>query len=107
MLRTFGLRSDGVEHRPKSSADVGERQAATSSDLQLVSLLSEAWLLLITSGVRYWIGAAETWSKLLPLIELSLGAVREDPPRLSEARAVLIDELRASFRSLADLSSQE
>jgi hypothetical protein len=107
LLRTFGPRSEDVEDRPKRAADVGERQTPTLGDPQLVSLLSEAWLLLMTSGVRYWIGAAETWLKLLPFIDLSLGSVREDPTRPSEARAVLIDELRASFRSLADISYQE
>jgi len=107
MLRTFDLRSDRGENRPTSAGGVGERQEVAPADPQIASLLSEAWLLLTTSGVRYWIGAAETWLKLLPHIDRSLAAAREDPTRLSEARAVLIDELRASFRSLAELSSQE
>jgi hypothetical protein len=78
-----------------------------SVDPQLVSILSAAWLLFMTSGVRYMLGAAETWAKLLPSIDAGLEAARENPARLPEARTVLIDELRGSLRSLMDLSYRE
>jgi hypothetical protein len=76
-------------------------------DPQLASILSAAWLLFVTSGVRYWLGAAETWAKLLPSIDAGLEAARENPSHLPEARTILIDELRGSLRTLMDLSYRE
>ena len=93
---------------PRGSVEDGKPpQPPESMDPELASILSAAWLLFVTSGVRYWLTATETWAKLLPSIDAGLEAARANPSQLPEARTILIDELRGSLRTLMDLSYRE
>jgi len=107
VLRAWGVVTDGLAAREASAPDGAKHRPPPAADPQIVSLLAQMSLLFVTSGVRYWMGAAEAFAKLLPVIDLGLGAAGEDPTRLSAARAALIDELRGGLRSLTTLSSQE
>lgn len=107
LVRVLAARAQKPGEPSGSVEDGTLPQPPESMDPQLASILSAAWLLFVTSGVRYWLGAAETWAKLLPSIDAGLEAAREDPSHLPEARTILIDELRGSLRTLMDLSYRE
>jgi len=80
---------------------------------QLLGRLSLVWM---TSGIRYWARAAEIWARALPSLARALadsgaagatsaGAGASERP--AEARKILIDELRACLRLLAELPVDE
>lgn len=89
---------------PSASVAAGGGPAPPPVDPQTLALLGQAWLVVVTSGIRYWAHAAETWAKLLAAVPRSFTAKSGD---LAEADATLIDEFRARLRELADLPCQE
>jgi hypothetical protein len=76
-------------------------------DPQLAALVAQAGLVLLASGLRSWTRSAEIWTRLLPAIERSMTGAIADPVRQTEARAALIDEIRASVRGMSELAAGE
>jgi hypothetical protein len=69
--------------------------------------MAQASLAWMRSGFSYWRGWAEIYASHYPVMMQSLQAMTADPGRWQEARGVLIDNLRAYLREMAELPWQE
>lgn len=69
--------------------------------------LGQVYVLFMISGFRYWMRSAEVWGRVVPAIVGRLQKLSNNSGGGDEARAALIDELRASLRELAELPGQE
>ena len=91
--------SDREEWSTGSSRGI-DPQAATQ-------LLTQAWIAYVSSGLRYWSSAAETWAQAIPLMARAVadatGAGTADPVE----RGKNLDELRAQLRELAEGPANE
>jgi hypothetical protein len=75
-------------------------------DLQIVGFFGQAWSLLAASQLRYWARAADAWSTLVEEV-LRSAAPPADPAQTAEARAALVDALRAGLGEMIELQVAE
>lgn len=73
----------------------------------VVQFMSQAYIAYLTSGLRYWSRLTEVWAKVLPPLAGGVAEVSTGNASRPEARAVLIDEVRACLRELAEMPQQE
>ena len=70
-------------------------------------LFAQLYFACLTSGLRYWSRVAETWTRIAPTLARALAGMNGEPGGSAEARAVLLEELRAALRELAQLPAEE
>jgi hypothetical protein len=73
----------------------------------LMTFMAQAYLVFMTSGFRYWRRLADIYGRYYPAISRSFLGMNSDPSRSRERLSLLIDDLRACLREMADLPSQE
>jgi hypothetical protein len=80
----------------------------TISDFgNLVDFLAQANLVFMASSFRYWRRLTEIYGTYYPTISRSLLEAIADRSGSGEERGLLLDNLRACFREMADLPCQE
>jgi hypothetical protein len=80
----------------------------TLSDYRnLMDFLAQANLVLMTSSFRYWRRLTEIYASYYPAISRSWLETIADRSGSGEERRLLIDNLRACFREMANLPCQE
>jgi hypothetical protein len=80
----------------------------TVSDFRnLMDFLAQANLVLMTSSFRYWRRLTEIYGSYYPAISRSLLETIADRSGSGEERGLLLDNLRACFREMANLPCQE
>jgi len=82
-------------------------QNATSDYGDLLNVMAQASLTWMNSGFRYWRRWLEIYASYYPAIMHSVQVMSSDPGKWEEARGVLIDNLRAYLREMAELPWQE
>jgi hypothetical protein len=88
----------------RKSMDPGQ----TISDFRnLMDFLAQANLVFMTSSFRYWRRLTEIYGSYYPAISRSLLETIADRSGSGEERGLLIDNLRACFREMANLPCQE
>jgi hypothetical protein len=88
----------------RQSMDRGE---ASLDFRNLLNFLAQANLVLMTSSLRCWRRLTEIYGSYSPAISRSLLETIVDGSGSGEERGLLIDNLRACFREMADLPCQE
>jgi hypothetical protein len=69
--------------------------------------MSQAYLMFVTSGIRYWSRAARTYAEYYPALSRLMTARSSPNSNDPEEQRILLDRLRALLRELAELSGQE
>ena len=94
------------DHEP--AADAASAPPGSSADAaEVPQLLARAWVLAVTSALRGWARTAEIWARRGTAVAEGLRELGSDGLTPPDARAALIDELRAGLRELAEVPAEE
>jgi hypothetical protein len=108
MQRTDSTFQDVAEAGVGASAKEDMPQGgATDKAADMASVVAQAYLIAMVSGLRYWRRVAETYRTHESAIVRSLMARAAVPSRSDAERRALIDEIRAYLREVGDISVQE
>ncbi len=107
ILRLIAAAQTTTPDGPPTSGNVRKPVDVGPDVADIFQFLSQAWLAYVSSGLRYWSRMADAWVKALPSLARTFAAVEGSSPSDPNARAVVVDELRAWLRDLADYPSQE
>ena len=98
----MGKRKPAADAPPAASAPGNGAEAA-----QVLEVLTQASLLALTSALKSWVRTAELWARLAPALAQGYQDLAGEDLAQKEARAVLIDQMRAALREVAEVSGQE
>lgn len=96
-----GARGSGGEMPAPGSA------GGQSQNRDLLGFMSQAYLVFATSGIRSWTRTARTYAEHYPALSRLLVPRSSPNANDPEEQGILLDDLRALLRELAELSGQE
>jgi hypothetical protein len=77
------------------------------SPSDIMQFMSQAYAAYAASGLRYWSRTMDVWAKAILPIASGVAEMSAGDAGRPEARAALIDELRACLRELTEMPQQE
>ncbi len=107
MLEMARLMADTLSTGSDEQAPANETSNRSRGAKEPVGLVIKANATLLTSAVRFWLRWQELVSKHVPTISRNLADIQANPKRKEELRALLIDNMRAYTREMAELPCEQ